>query len=388
VTPLGVGAGVLSRRWIAGECGIADGEGACREFVAREHLSVKEIRRADRFAQLAMIASDEAIADAGWDDGLPYEAERVACVLATGIGGLGSLEAQHDALRDGGEKAVSPLSVPLFMPNAGAGALSMRHGLRGHTYSVASACAAGSHAIGAATRMIQYGDADAVVTGGGEATLTPLSRASFAAMGALSPSGISRPFDARRDGFVMGEGAGILVLEDAEKAEARGATVLGEVRGFGSTSDAFHLTAPEPEGTHAAGAIRAALADAGVSAEQVDYINAHGTSTPLNDASETAAIKRALGEQAWRIPISSLKSATGHLLGAAGAVEAIATLLAFRERMLPPTVGLDEPDPELDLDYVPVSARSFEPLDGNPIALSNSFGFGGHNVVLCLEGVA
>jgi 3-oxoacyl-[acyl-carrier-protein] synthase II len=387
VTPLGVGAGVLLERWVAGECGIVDGEGACRDFVAREHLSVKEIRRADRFAQMAMIASDEALADAGWQGELPYDPERVACVLATGIGGLGSLETQHDALRDGGEKAVSPLSVPLFMPNAGAGALSMRHGLRGHTYSVASACAAGSHAIGAATRMIQYGDADAVVTGGGEATLTPLSRASFAAMGALSPSGISRPFDVRRDGFVMGEGAGILVLEDAEKAAARGAAVLGEVRGFGSTSDAFHLTAPEPEGTHAAGAIRAALADAGVRAEQVDYINAHGTSTPLNDASETAAIKRALGDEALRIPISSLKSATGHLLGAAGAVEAIATLLAFRARVLPPTIGLDEPDPELDLDYIPLVSRPLEPLDGKPIALSNSFGFGGHNVVLCLEGV-
>jgi len=336
-----------------------------------------------------MVASDEALASAGWEEGLPYPSERIACVLATGIGGLGSLETQHDALRDGGEKAVSPLSVPLFMPNAGAGALTMRHGLRGHSYSVASACAAGSHAIGAATRMIQYGDADAVVTGGGEATLTPLSRASFAAMGALSPSGISRPFDARRDGFVMGEGAGILVLEDAEKAQARGASVLGEVRGFGSTSDAFHLTAPEPEGTHAADAIRLALADAGVAAEEVDYINAHGTSTPLNDASETVAIKRALGEeQARRIPVSSLKSATGHLLGAAGAVEALATLLALRERVLPPTVGLDEPDPELDLDYVPITSRPLEPRDGKPIALSNSFGFGGHNVVLCLEGVA
>jgi 3-oxoacyl-[acyl-carrier-protein] synthase II len=389
VTPLGVGAGVLLRRWVAGECGIADGEGACRDFVGSEHLSIKEARRADRFAQMAMIASDEALADAGWEGSLPYEAERVACVLATGIGGLGSLEAQHDALRDGGEKAVSPLSVPLFMPNAGAGALTMRHGLRGHSYSVASACAAGSHAIGAATRMIQYGDADAVVTGGGEATLTPLSRASFAAMGALSPSGYSRPFDARRDGFVMGEGAGILVLEDAEKAEARGATVLGEVRGFGSTSDAFHLTAPEPEGTHAAHAIRMALADAGVDAEQIDYINAHGTSTPLNDASETAAIKLALGDaQAHRIPVSSLKSATGHLLGAAGAVEAIATLLAFRERTLPPTVGLDEPDPELDLDYVPLVSRPLEPLNGKPIALSNSFGFGGQNACVAFRVVA
>jgi 3-oxoacyl-[acyl-carrier-protein] synthase II len=386
ITPLGVGADVLLRRWLAGECGIADGEGACREFVAADHLSVKEARRADRFAQMSMIASDEAVASAGWDEALPYPEERIACVFATGIGGLGSLEHQHDALRDGGEKAVSPLSVPLFMPNAAAGALSMRHGLRGQSYSIASACAAGSHAIGAATRLIQTGDADAVLTGGGEATLTPLARASFAAMGALSPSGISRPFDARRDGFVMGEGAGVVILEDAERAAARGATALAEVRGYGSTSDAFHLTAPEPEGTHAAGAIRAALADAGVTPAEVDYVNAHGTSTPLNDAAETAAIKLALGEEeARRIPVSSTKSATGHLLGAAGAVEAIATVLALREGMLPPTVGLDEPDPELDLDYVPRTARPFASRNGAPIALSNSFGFGGHNVVLCLE---
>jgi 3-oxoacyl-[acyl-carrier-protein] synthase II len=390
VTPLGVGADVLLRRWLAGESGIADGEGACRDFVAKDHLSVKETRRSDRFAQMAMVASDEALAQAGWRDGeqLPYAPERIGCVLATGIGGLESLEGQHDNLRDKGEKAVSPLSVPLFMVNAAAAAVAMRHGLRGHAYSVGSACAAGSHAIGAATRMIQMGDADAVVTGGAEATLTPLARASFDAMGALSPTGISRPFDARRDGFVMGEGAGLLVLEDAEHAAERGATVLGEVRGYGSTSDAFHLTAPEPEGRHAADAIVAALADAGLTAADVDYVNAHGTSTPLNDASETNAIKLALGEHAAKVPVSSTKSVTGHLLGAAGAVEAIATVLALRERMIPPTVGLDEPDPELDLDYVPNTPRPLEQRNGAPIALSNSFGFGGHNVVLCLEGAA
>jgi 3-oxoacyl-[acyl-carrier-protein] synthase II len=390
VTPLGVGADALLRRWVAGEVGIADGEGACRDFEAAEHLSKKEIRRADRFAHFAMVAADEALAAAGWSAGEPpYPSERVSCVLATGIGGLGSLEAQHDALRDEGPKAVSPLSVPLFMPNAGAGTLSMRYGLRGQSFSVASACAAGSHAIGVATRTIQHGDADAALTGGGEATLTPLARASFEAAGALSPSGISRPFDERRDGFVMGEGAGILVLEEAEAAAARGATVYGEVLGYGSTSDAYHLTAPEPEGRHAADAIRLALADAGRDASQVDYVNAHGTSTPINDASETAAIKLALGEeQARAIPVSSLKSSIGHLLGAAGAVEAIATLLAMRERTLPPTLGLEQQDPALDLDYVPLRARPFAPRGERPVALSNSFGFGGHNVVLCLEGVA
>ncbi|HEU4703434.1 MAG TPA: beta-ketoacyl-ACP synthase II [Conexibacter sp.] len=389
VTPLGVGADVLLRRWVAGESGIADGEGACRDFVATDHLSKKEIRRADRFAHLAMVASDEALASAGWAGELPYASERVACVLATGIGGLGSLEQQHDLLRDEGAKAVSPLSVPLFMVNAGAAALSMRHGLRGPAFSVGSACAAGSHAIGTAARMIQAGDADAVVTGGAEATLTPLARASFVAAGALSPSGISRPFDARRDGFVMGEGAGILVLEDAERAAERGATVLGELRGYASTSDAYHLTATEPDGTYAAAALEAALADAGLAPEQVDYVNAHGTSTELNDSSETKAIKRVFGEELARtVPISSTKSSIGHLLGAAGAVEAIATLLALRERTLPPTLGLEQPDPELDLDFVPLSARPLEPKAQRPVALSNSFGFGGHNVVLCLEGVA
>ena len=389
VTPLGVGADVLLRRWVAAESGIADGEGACREFVATDHLSKKEIRRADRFAHFAMTAADEALAQGGWSDELPYAPERISCVLATGIGGLGSLEAQHDLLRDGGPKAVSPLSVPLFMPNAGAGALSMRYGLRGQSFSVASACAAGSHAIGVATRMIQYGDADAVLTGGGEATLTPLARASFEAAGALSPSGISRPFDERRDGFVMGEGAGILLLEELDAAQARGATIHGEVLGYGSTSDAYHLTAPEPEGRHAAEAIRIALRDADRDASQVDYVNAHGTSTPINDASETAAIKLALGgEAAHAIPVSSLKSSIGHLLGAAGAVEAIATLGALRERTLPPTIGLEQPSDGLDLDYVPLTARPFSPRGERPVALSNSFGFGGHNVVLCLEGAS
>lgn len=389
VTPLGVGADALLRRWVAGESGIADGEGACRDFDAAEHLSKKEIRRADRFAHFAMVASDEALAAAGWNGEKPYPSERIGCVLATGIGGLESLEGQHDVLREAGAKAVSPLSVPLFMVNAGAAALSMRHDLRGPAFSVGSACAAGSHAIGTAARMIQTGDADAVVTGGAEATLTPLARASFVAAGALSPSGVSRPFDARRDGFVMGEGAGILLLEDAERAAERGAAVLGELRGYASTSDAYHLTATEPEGTYAAAAIEAALRDAGVEPSAVDYINAHGTSTELNDASETKAIKRVFGERLARtVPVSSTKSAIGHLLGAAGAVEAIATLLALRERVLPPTVGLEQPDPELDLDYVPLTARPLAPKGERPVALSNSFGFGGHNVVLCLEGVA
>jgi 3-oxoacyl-[acyl-carrier-protein] synthase II len=277
-----------------------------------------------------------------------------------------------------------------MMANAGSGMVAMRHGLLGQSFAVASACAAGAHAIGTAVRMIQAGDADAVVTGGAEASLTGLARAAFAAMGATSESGVSRPFDARRDGFVMGEGAGVLVLEGEEQAAARGAHVLGEVLGYGATSDAYHLTAPEPEGSGAARAIEAALADADVTPDRVDYVNAHGTSTPLNDRSETAALKSALGAEASRVPVSSTKSAIGHLLGAGGAVEAIATLLALRERVIPPTLGLEQHEEGLDLDYVPGSARAMrERANGSgpepAIGLSNSFGFGGHNAVLVLS---
>jgi 3-oxoacyl-[acyl-carrier-protein] synthase II len=274
------------------------------------------------------------------------------------------------------------------MVNAGTAALSMRHDLRGPSFQIGSACASGGHAIGTAVRMIQTGDADAVVTGGAEATLTPLARASFTSASAMSPTGTSRPFDARRDGFVMGEGAGVLVLEDEERALARGAQVFGTVRGYATTSDAYHITATLPEGTYAAKAIERALADAELTPGEIDYINAHGTSTELNDAAETTAIKLVFGDRAKDVPISSLKSSTGHLLGAAGAVEAIVTVLAMNARTIPPTLGLEQPDPELDLDYVPLEARSFTPRNGTPKALSNSFGFGGHNVVLCLEGSA
>ncbi|MGD0455434.1 MAG: beta-ketoacyl-ACP synthase II [Solirubrobacteraceae bacterium] len=407
VTPLGVGARTLHERWCAGECGIAGGEGACADFDPKEFLSAKDARRADRFTQLALAACAEALDDAGWGDGrggrAPYDPERVGCVLGTGIGGIQTLVDGHDALRERGAKYVSPLSVPLMMSNAGAGALSMRHDLRGPSFAVSSACASGAHAIGSALRMLQAGEADAVVAGGSEAGLTPLAWAAFNALDALSQTGVSRPFDARRDGFVMGEGAGVLVLERDEAARARGARVLGRIRGYGASSDAHHLTAPRDDGRGQAAAISAALADAGVVAEQIDYVNAHGTSTPMNDRAETQAIKLALGEHAQRIPVSSTKSAIGHLLGAAGAVEAVATLLALRDRIAPPTLGLSEPEAGLDLDYVPRAARplvvSGDRANGSAhggdaataggerpmLALSNSFGFGGHNAVLCLE---
>jgi 3-oxoacyl-[acyl-carrier-protein] synthase II len=389
VTPLGIGAATLHDRWAAGEVGIADGVGTCREFDPKDHLSVKEARRLDRFAQLAVIAAGESIAQAGWGDDAPYDPLRIGCIIATGIGGIGTVEKQHDVMRDRGAKMVSPLGIPQYMPNAGAAAVTMKYQLRGQSYGVVSACASGGHAIGSALRMIQYGDADAVVCGGAEATLTEFGFACFNSMQALSPTGISRPFDARRDGFVMGEGAGMLVLEEQEAARARGATVLGVIAGYGSTTDAHHLTAPEPTGGPASWAIELAMRDAGVSAAEVDYINAHGTSTQLNDAAETAAIKRAFGAEAKRVPISSTKSAIGHTLGAAGAVEAVATLRTLITGVIAPTLGYEERDPECDLDYVPGEARPLVTGNGHPpLALSNSFAFGGHKVVLALRGAA
>ena len=389
VTPLGIGATTLHDRWTAGTVGIADGFGRSLEFEPGEHLSVKEARRLDRFSQFALVAAGEALAQAGWIGGTPIDPFRVGCVMATGIGGQNTIEAQLEVMRERGERQVSPLGVPQYMPNAAAAAITMKHGLRGQSFQVGSACSSGAHGIGLALRMIQYGDADAVVCGGTEATITDFAAASFRNMQALSESGISRPFDQRRDGFVMGEGAGVLVLEDAEVAAAREATVLAEIAGYGSTTDAHHLTAPDPSGDPASRAIELALADAGATAEDIDYINAHGTSTQLNDAAETVAMKTALGDAAKRIPVSSTKSAIGHLLGAAGAVEAVATVRTLMTGVIGPTLGYEVPDPELDLDYVPGESRPLVPANGRPpLALSNSFAFGGHNVTLAIRGAA
>ncbi|HEY2437798.1 MAG TPA: beta-ketoacyl-[acyl-carrier-protein] synthase II [Solirubrobacteraceae bacterium] len=387
VTPLGIGASALHGRWAEGVCGIVDGAGACTDFEPQDFLSVKEMRRLDRFSQLVIVASGEALAHAGWEDELPYDPWRIGCVIATGIGGIETVESQHDVMRDKGAKYVSPLGIPQYMPNAGAAAVAMKHGLQGQMYGIVSACSSGAHALGSAMRMIQYGDADAVVAGGSEATLTTFGYACFNSMQALSPTGISRPFDARRDGFVMGEGAGVIVLEEEAAARDRGATILAEAVGYGSTSDAYHLTAPEPSGVAAAKAIELALQDAEISPEDVSYVNAHGTSTQLNDAAETVALKRALGEErAKRVPISSTKSAIGHLLGAAGAVEVVATVETLTTGVIPPTLGYEVSDPELDLDYVPGEARPLLPSNGaGPVAISNSFAFGGHNVTLVLR---
>ena len=385
VTPLGLGARTALERWVAGESGLEGGAGRCDEFVPTEFMSKKEARRTDRFTQLAMTAAGEALAEAGFEDRPPPNADRIGCVIATGIGGIHSIENGYDVLREKGPEAVSPLVVPMLMPNAAAGNISLRHGLAGPSHSVASACAAGADAIGTAVRLIECNEADAVVTGGSESALDTLAEAAFASMGAMSACGISRPFDARRDGFVMGEGAGVLVLETAESAADRGQPVLGEVIGYGASSDAHHITAPQPSGEGAIRAIKRALEDAGVAPEQVDYVNAHGTSTPLNDRAETEALKGALGERAWQIPVSSTKSVIGHTLGAAGAIEAVVTLLALRERVAPPTVNWEEREEGLDLDYVP-KARPLQTADPErAVGLSDAFGFGGHNAVVCLE---
>jgi len=386
VTPLGVGARTLHERWSAGQSGIEDGYGRADEFEPKEHLSIKEVRRSDRFTQFALTAAHEALEDAGWDGGPPGDPERTACVIGTGIGGIGTLESQHIVMHEQGPERVSALSIPLLMANAACGVVAMKYNLRGQSFGTVSACAAGAHSIGMASRLIAYGDADSVVTGGSEATITPLATTAFERMDALSTSGVSRPFDRRRDGFVMGEGAGVLVLEEEEAAKERGARILGYVRGYASTSDAHHLTAPDPSGRGAAKAIELAMADADVTVEDLAYVNAHGTSTPLNDRSETNALKAAFGEErAANIPVSSTKSSIGHLLGAAGSVEAIATLLALRDRIAPPTLNYEEPDEGLDLDYVPNEARPLPNGDARAIGLSNAFGFGGHNAVLCLE---
>jgi 3-oxoacyl-[acyl-carrier-protein] synthase II len=386
VTPLGVGAETLSARWAAGESGIEDGLGRCSEFEPTDHLTRRQVRRTDRFTQLALAAAAEAAEQAGLADA-PYDRAEIGSVVGTGIGGLSTIESQHITLREKGQGAVSPHCVPQMMANSAAGALAIEHELRGQCYGTVSACAAGAHAVGSAARMVEHGDAIACFAGGSEAAITDLAVAAFAEMGATSPTGISRPFDRRRDGFVMGEGAGVLILEDEQAAEERGATILGYLMGYGATADAHHMTAPEPSGDGAARAIRKALADAEVEPGQLAYVNAHGTSTPLNDRSETEALKTALGERAQAIPTSSTKSAIGHLLGAAGAVEAVATLAALRAKVAPPTLNLEEPDEGLDLDYVPLDAKEMAVNGHPPIGISNSFGFGGHNAVLCLEAV-
>jgi 3-oxoacyl-[acyl-carrier-protein] synthase II len=386
VTPLGVGADVLIDSWVAGECGLENGLGSCEAFDPDEFLSTKEQRRGDRFTHLAVAAGAEAVAQAGWSE-LPYAAERVGCIFGTGIGGVATIYDAHETMRDGGASKVSPMLIPNMMPNAAAASLAIRYGFAGEVFGVVSACAAGAHAVGAGLRLLSAGVADAVVVGGSEAANSPVTMAGLKTMGAISECGISRPFDRDRDGFVLGEGAGALVLEAPAAAERRGAKALGEIIGYGATCDAFHLTAPSSDGEAAARAIAIALISADVGPDDIDYINAHGTSTPLNDATETASIKTALGRHAYTTPISSTKSVVGHQLGAAGAVDCVATLAALRARVAPPTVGLANPDEGLDLNYVQDEPQALAAASVKPqlIGVTNSFGFGGHNAVIVIR---
>ncbi|MEE3286235.1 MAG: beta-ketoacyl-ACP synthase II [Planctomycetota bacterium] len=364
--------------------------GEIRDFDPADHLDLppKELRRLDRFTQFAMVGAVKAVIQSGidLDQGDPY---RHGVLIGSGIGGLEEIEQQHSTLYDRGPSRVSPLMIPKLMVNAASGNISVHFQLRGPNSAVATACASATNAIGDAFRLIQHGTADVMITGGSEAAITPMGLSGFARMNALStrndsPEQASRPWDKDRDGFVLSEGAGMLVLEELSHAEARGADVLAEIIGYGMSADGSHMTAPNPEGEGAARAMSAAIGDAGLPPDQIDYINAHGTSTPLGDVAETRAIKSVFGDHARSLCVSSSKSQLGHLLGASGGVEMCACVMALKHQVVPPTINLDNPDPECDLDYVPGEARSRSLTH----ILKNSFGFGGHNACLVIRKAA
>jgi 3-oxoacyl-[acyl-carrier-protein] synthase II len=356
-----------------------------KNFDPSDVLDRKETKRWDRFCQFGVVASKQAVEQAQLviDESTQH---RIGVAIGSGVGGLLMMESQAHVLADRGPDRVSPFCVPMMIPNMAAGLTAIALGAKGPSSAVSTACAAGSNAIGDAFRLIQLGLADAMVCGGAESAITPLGVAGFSSAKALSfrnddPATASRPFDAERNGFVIGEGSGILVLESLENARARGVEILAEVVGYGMTCDAHHITSPTPGGLGGAEAMRLAMADARLEPEQVDYVNAHGTSTQANDSNETAAIKAALGEHAYRIPVSSTKSMTGHLLGGSGGIEAVAAVLAIGHNLVPPTINYQNPDPACDLDVVPNQARE-QKLN---VVLSNSFGFGGHNVCLAFR---
>ena len=347
----------------------------------------KEAKRMDRFAQLAMAASVEAMRRSGLEGQLDtLDRDRMGVLIASGIGGIATFEEQARVMVERGPKRISPFFIPMFIPDIAAGHVSMRYGMRGPNYCTVSACASSAHGIGDAFRILQRGEADVMLTGGAEATIAPMAMSGFANMKALStrndsPETASRPFDAERDGFVMGEGAGMVVLETLEHAQKRGATIIAEIVGYGMSGDAYHLTAPAPEGAGAQLAMKRALQDAGISTTDVDYINAHGTSTPMNDLNETLAVKAVFGDHAQKLVMGSTKSMTGHLLGAAGAVETVISGMVCKTGKIPPTTNFSTPDPACDLNY------SFNQVTERPVkyAISNSFGFGGHNVCLAVK---
>jgi beta-ketoacyl-acyl-carrier-protein synthase II len=397
VSPLGSDVERFWTRLTAGESGIGPVTrfdiskydtriaGEVREFRAEDYLDRKEIRRADLFVQYAIGATAQAVKQAGVSPET-VDANRYGVVVGSGIGGIATFEDQHRTLLEKGPSRVSPFFIPMMISDMASGQVSIQFGAKGPNYCTVSACSSGAHAVGDAFRIIQYNEADVMISGGAEAPVTPVSFAGFCSMKAMStrnddPQRASRPFDAQRDGFVMGEGAGIVVLEELEHAKRRGVKILAEVVGYGATGDAYHITAPAPEGEGAARAMRAAIRDSGLALESFGYLNAHGTSTPLNDKFETQAIKSVFGDRAKKLPVSSTKSMTGHLLGAAGGLETIICVLALERQMLPPTINYETPDPDCDLDYVPNTARAVD----LQAALSNSLGFGGHNVTLALS---
>ncbi len=396
-TPLGVGVDNVWQKIVAGTSGITaitrfDASahdtkiaGEVKAFKPEDYISPREVRRMDLFIQYAIAATKIALEGARLDMA-KEDAERVGVIVGTGLGGLPTLEKYHTILLERGPGRISPFFIPMLIANEAPGNIAIQFGIKGPNLSIVTACATGAHSIGEAFRIIQYGDADVMVAGGTEANLTPLTVGGFNALKAIStknehPEAASRPFDKERDGFVIGEGAGIVVMEELEHARERGAPIHAEIVGYGYNGDAYHITAPSPDGDGSARCMRLALKDAGISPGEVDYINAHGTSTDLNDAAETIAIKRVFGDSAYKIPVSSTKSMIGHLLGAAGAVEAIFSILSIRDQVCPPTINYEHPDPECDLDYVPNKARKHA-ID---VAISNSFGFGGTNAVLAFR---
>lgn len=397
ITPIGIGKDAFWENLSAGKSGVGrithfDPTGFDTQIAAQVndfdpslYMDKKEARRLARFLQFAIAAGQLAVQDANLAI-TPENAADIGVIVGSGIGGIDYLEEMAYTLKDKGPSRISPFTVPYMITDMAAGMISIKTGAKGPNLCIVTACATGTHCLGEAYKTIQRGAAKAVIAGGSEAAITPLGVASFIAAGALSnqnaePTRASRPFDKARSGFVMGEGAGILVLEELEFAKARGANILAEIVGYGASGDANHITAPAPGGEGAARALRAALKDANLKPEEIDYVNAHGTSTELNDKYETMALKAAFGDHARRLAISSNKSMVGHLLGASGAVEAIATVMSIRHQVAPPTINQENPDPECDLDYVPNRAR---PLKINT-ALSSSFGFGGHNAIIVVK---
>jgi len=398
ITPVGNDVATTWRSLIEGKSGTApitkfDASKFPVRFAAEvkgfdplNYMDRKEAKRADQYTQYAVAGARQAMTDASLVERNGMDPDRIGVIIGSGIGGLKSFEEQHDVYRERGVGKISPFFIPMFIADIAAGIVSMQFNAKGPNYATVSACATSAHAIGDAYRTIQYGDADVMITGGAEATVTPMAIGGFANMKALSerndsPTTASRPFDATRDGFVMGEGAGILILEELEHALKRGAKIYAEIVGYGATGDAYHLTAPAPDGEGAQRAMKRALKDAGLEPKDIQYINAHGTSTPANDFNETRAIKAVFGENAKTVNVSSTKSATGHMLGAAGAVEAIISSMVVGTGTIPPTINYEHPDPELDLNYTPNKAVERD-VDA---VLSNSFGFGGHNTTLAIK---